>query len=103
MCGGGCKGPSPAELVVQDNSARDRAKAETDKIEAERATEKQEEATKVIEDQVAIAKQVLDRRQRPRTLLGGFIQEEGASALEDRKAKLPAPGRCAVTDIQATL
>jgi hypothetical protein len=38
-------------------------------------------------DQVAMAKQDLDRRQRQRTLLSGIEEEEGDSALEAPLAK----------------
>ncbi|MES2973278.1 MAG: hypothetical protein V4757_06700 [Pseudomonadota bacterium] len=85
MCGGGPKGPSQEELIAQENAARDRAKAEADKITAEKDAEKQKETQKVLADQVAMAKQDLDRRQRQRTLLGGLQSEEGD--LEDENAK----------------
>lgn len=87
MCGGGSSGPSSQELIAQENEARDRAKAESDRIEAERNAEKDKVASKVMEDQVAAAKQDLDRRQRQRTLLGGLAAEEGLGELEDPVAK----------------
>lgn len=81
MCGS--SGPSAAELAAQENAARDRAKAEADRITAERDAEKERENAKVVSDQAAAANTDAQRRAKNRTLLAGLDEEEGTGLEEE--------------------
>jgi len=87
MCiGGGSSGPSSADLVAQEKAAQDRAKVEIDRINAEREQEKEQQNTKVVSDQAAIANADAARRAKNRTLLAGIMNEEDETPLEDPKS-----------------
>ena len=89
MCGGsrGPSGPSQAEIVAQENAARDRAQAEADKIRAEQEAQKAAENTKIVAERTKTAENDLARRTRNRTLLGGIGLEEDENDLEAGTSK----------------
>lgn len=74
--GGQQAGTSSVELVNQENAARDRAKAETDRINAEKEAANEAENAKIVSDQAAIANADAARRVKNRTLLAGLSAEE---------------------------
>jgi hypothetical protein len=82
MCGGGPKGPSSEELIAQEQAAQARAKAEIDKMNAERELEKEAENAKMVAEQAAQANTDAARRASNRTLLAGLAAEEGEDELE---------------------
>lgn len=75
MCGGS-SGPSAAELAAQETAARQRAQAETDRINAERAAAKEADNAKILAENAAAATADAARRARNRTLLMGLAAEE---------------------------
>jgi hypothetical protein len=90
MCfGGGSSGPSSAELAAQSKAAQDAAKAEADRITAEKDLAKHQENAKLVADQASVANADAARRIRNRTLLAGIGNEEDKStlSLEDPASK----------------
>lgn len=85
MCGGGPKGPSAAQQIAQEQAARDRARAEAEKLKAEQNLEKEKAGQKALADRVAMANADQARRSKNRTLLAG-LEEEESSGLEDPNA-----------------